>query len=240
MPRVHHVKRAQKPNRVVTQEDIDRAKSGEDPEAASYYWWAFRYGGKRMSKKRPRQSQLTQSKWSQVYEAQEQISDSGDVSDLKDAIENAISVLEEVGGEYEEAAEQFGGGGDNQERADFAEELKSELDEYLDKCQEEVDCPDCDGGRQECSECHGSGNTECAHCDGSGDSTDEEDEPDDCTECDGGTIDCESCEGDGDLECGSCGGSGTFELHEAPQETQEEKFEEIKSEVEGLDWDLPC
>ena len=37
MPRVHHVKSARKDNPV--------AKKGE-----SYYWWKFRYGGKRYSK----------------------------------------------------------------------------------------------------------------------------------------------------------------------------------------------
>lgn len=48
MPRVTHVKKARKDNPV--------CKKGE-----SYYWWKFRYGGKRFSLTRPRASQLTQS-----------------------------------------------------------------------------------------------------------------------------------------------------------------------------------
>ncbi len=48
MPRVTHVKKARKDNPV--------CKAGE-----SYYWWKFRYGGKRYSLTRPRPSQLTQS-----------------------------------------------------------------------------------------------------------------------------------------------------------------------------------
>lgn len=48
MPRVHFVKKARKDNPAVD--------AGE-----SYYWWKFRYQGKRYSKTRPRRSQLTQS-----------------------------------------------------------------------------------------------------------------------------------------------------------------------------------
>jgi len=48
VPRVHFVKKARKDNPAV--------KAGE-----SYYWWKFRYGGKRYSKIRPKPWQLTQS-----------------------------------------------------------------------------------------------------------------------------------------------------------------------------------
>jgi hypothetical protein len=48
MPRLHYVRRARKKNPV--------ADVGE-----SYYWWKFRFGGKRYSKERPKRSQLTQS-----------------------------------------------------------------------------------------------------------------------------------------------------------------------------------
>jgi uncharacterized protein YukE len=100
MPRVHFVKKARKDNPV--------AKKGE-----SYYWWKFRYGGKRFSKTMPRQSQLTNSdKLSRLYEAQEMVEDapSPDIdmspdalSDLASAIEDAKSQVEEVKDEYQES-----------------------------------------------------------------------------------------------------------------------------------------
>jgi hypothetical protein len=60
MPRVNFVKKARK---AIPSSGI---KVGD-----SYYWWKFRYGGKFVSKERPRQSQLTQSKLSGVYAAEE-------------------------------------------------------------------------------------------------------------------------------------------------------------------------
>lgn len=63
MPRVHHVKKARKDNPV--------AKKGE-----SYYWWKFRYGGKRFSKTPPKQSQLTQSPYyAALYDMQDEIAE---------------------------------------------------------------------------------------------------------------------------------------------------------------------
>lgn len=56
MPRVHHVMKARK------------AQPHAGIEAGDeYYWWKFRYGGKRVSKTYPRRSALTQS---QYYAAQ--------------------------------------------------------------------------------------------------------------------------------------------------------------------------
>lgn len=54
MARAHFVKKARKDNPVV--------KAGE-----SYYWWKFRHSGKKYSKTRPRQSQLTQSEFMGTY-----------------------------------------------------------------------------------------------------------------------------------------------------------------------------
>lgn len=80
MPRVTHVKKAQKdyPNYGI--------KKG-DP----YYWWKFRHGGKIMSKTRPRPSQLTQSNFlSQAYEIQEDLADfewGDDLQEIRDRVE---------------------------------------------------------------------------------------------------------------------------------------------------------
>lgn len=59
MPRVTHVKSARKDNSI--------CKKGE-----SYYWWKFRYGGKRLSLTSPSRSQLTQSSFLQgLYDLQD-------------------------------------------------------------------------------------------------------------------------------------------------------------------------
>ena len=86
MPRVHFVQKARKDNPAV--------KAGE-----SYYWWKFRYGGKRYSATRPRQSQLTQSPYfGTVYSLMEEIEDTsvmdeGDLESLRDSIQSQIEDL---------------------------------------------------------------------------------------------------------------------------------------------------
>lgn len=86
MPRVTFVKSARKDNPV--------AKKGE-----SYYWWKFRYGGKRYSKTRPRQSQLTQSAYfGTVYSLQEEVEDApvleaADIESLRDSIQSQVEDL---------------------------------------------------------------------------------------------------------------------------------------------------
>lgn len=63
MARANFVKKARKDNSVV--------KAGE-----SYWWWSFRFGGKHLSKDRPRPSQLTQSEFmSQILAIGEEIED---------------------------------------------------------------------------------------------------------------------------------------------------------------------
>jgi len=92
MPRVHHVKKARKDNPV--------CKKGE-----SYYWWKFRYGGKRFSKTYPKSSELTQSEFlSQVYELNERIEDLDvdNIKDLKFEIEDIAGEYRQLGEEQEE------------------------------------------------------------------------------------------------------------------------------------------
>ena len=88
MPRVTHVKAARKDNPV--------CKKGE-----SYYWWKFRYGGKRYSLTRPRASQLTQSAYyGAVRGLIEMIEDAGTPED-NDALttlrDEAVSEVENIG-----------------------------------------------------------------------------------------------------------------------------------------------
>lgn len=105
----------------------------------TYYTWSFRYGGTYKSLKRPRPSQLTQSKWSAVYAAQEAIEDCdrNDKDSVHDAIEQAASDVRDVASEYNDAAEAMGGAGEqNQERAGHLEELADELDRIADEVDE--------------------------------------------------------------------------------------------------------
>ena len=136
MPRVHYIKKALKDNSAV--------KKGEP-----YYWWKFRYGGKRKSATRPRPSQLTQSKYSEVLAAQEAIEDAADYDMLKEAIESASQVCNDTAEEYSEAAESFASQGSNQERADHLWELASGLESV--DFEDDIECPYCDA--EGCKKC---------------------------------------------------------------------------------------
>lgn len=76
-----------------------------------YFWWKFPYGGKRMSKTRPRRSQLTQSEFfGSMYDAEDSIGDSVeefrsdkiDFEDLASALESVASDVREAGEQCEE------------------------------------------------------------------------------------------------------------------------------------------
>ncbi|MCH9712694.1 MAG: hypothetical protein K0U20_08740 [Proteobacteria bacterium] len=98
MPRVHHVKKARKDNPV--------CKKGE-----SYYWASFKTGPRSSTKRywltRPKQSQLTLSKMSGVYAADEAIDETirADMTgeDISSAIQDVITSVEEVRDEYQES-----------------------------------------------------------------------------------------------------------------------------------------
>lgn len=134
MPRVHRVERARKP-----------IPSAGIEVGDSYFWWKFRYGGRRVSKKRPKPSQLTQSKLAEVYEAQEvseeEIAGFDDLEEIARSVQSVGEVARQVSEEYAEAAEIFGGQGENAERAELLEGWADELDEF--EC-EEFFPEDCD------------------------------------------------------------------------------------------------
>lgn len=129
MPRVTFVKSARKDNPV--------CKKGE-----SYYWWKFRYGGKRFSLTRPRQSQLTQSAYyGTLYSMQEGIEDYeldsyDDFETLKDDISGQI---QDLSSETQDSLDnmpdqlQYSPTGELlQERIDALDGAESELD-YIDE-----------------------------------------------------------------------------------------------------------
>lgn len=125
MPRVHFVKKARKDNPV--------CQAGE-----SYYWWKFRYGGKRYSLTRPRPSQLTQSEYlGQVYEMAEEIEDyvAEDATDLEGLRDDISSRLQDLGSEQSDkrynmpdALQDSDSGMLLEEREQACESAASELD----------------------------------------------------------------------------------------------------------------
>ena len=141
MPRVTFVKAARKDNPV--------AKKGE-----SYYWWKFRYGGKRYSLTRPRPSQLTQSAYyGTVRSLIEQIEDT-DLADNDDFVslrDDIASQLQELGQETQSSLDnmpdslQYSPTGEMlQERIDACESAESDIDsiDELDDEPEETDYDD--------------------------------------------------------------------------------------------------
>lgn len=124
MPRVTHVKSARKDNPV--------CKKGE-----SYYWWKFRYGGKRYSLTRPRQSQLTQSAYfGTVYSTQEMIEDwTGEADDWEGLVDEVRDAVTELRDETQDSLDnmpeqlQYSPTGELlQERVDALDSVESELD----------------------------------------------------------------------------------------------------------------
>lgn len=130
MPRVNRV------NKAAASKRPRICKCGQPIEPGQpYYWWKFRFGGKRyqhMACGYPRQSQLTQSAMGEIYAAQEAIEDLGTDASWEDKA-NALSELAEVAAQvrdqYQEAGEQFNYSGTNQERYEELDPWVSELEE---------------------------------------------------------------------------------------------------------------
>ena len=137
MPRVH--------TKMARPSTKDRQCSkGDGPiiPGERYHTWSFRYGGTYYRHERcgyPPQSQLTQSKMSGVYAAQEDARTALDVlSDPKTADEDAQAILEELAGvvtdvanEYQESAEAMGAAGEEMEsKADELEAYADELNNW--------------------------------------------------------------------------------------------------------------
>lgn len=172
MPRVTHVKSARKDNPV--------CKKGE-----SYYWWKFRYGGKRYSLTRPRPSQLTQSAYySTVRGLVEQIDDANptDWDELEALRDEIRDELENLGQESQDSLDnmpdalQYSPTGELlQERIDACENAQSELEGIEEFDEEEPDRDDFEGEEEECSDCGGRGyedeeepDEKCLNCSGNG------------------------------------------------------------------------
>lgn len=135
MPRVYHVKKARKDNPV--------CKKGE-----SYYWWKFRFGGKRYSLTPPKPSQLTQSEFlGTLYDIEDSFNTAEDLDGLKSIQEEVEMLRDETEEKLENMPDslQYSPTGELlQERIDFCDELISEFDnieedESLDEIKERFD-----------------------------------------------------------------------------------------------------
>ncbi len=116
MPRVTHVRKAQKDNPV--------CKKGE-----SYYWWKFRHGGKKYSLTYPKQSQLTQSQYlSVIYDCSDTWGEMEDPTGLDVSFstrESLPGTLEHIANTMESVAENL------RELVDQYEESASNMEEYF-------------------------------------------------------------------------------------------------------------
>lgn len=130
MPKVHYVKAARKSNPV--------ANVGE-----SYYWWKFRYGGKKYSKTPPKPSKLTQSDFlSQYYGIQEgvEVQSFDSVDDFDIYKEELIGELETLRDEQEEKFENMPESLQGGSTGDLIQGRIEGLEEWLDSIgQIEVD-----------------------------------------------------------------------------------------------------
>lgn len=134
MPRVHFVKKARKDNPV--------AKAGE-----SYYWWAFRYGGKHFSKTYPKGSQLTQSAYlSSLLSISEGLAEhsgfdveSGTLAEAQSNIASEISALaEEIADELQQALDECQASLDNMPEGLQEGEVGQLLQARIDACEEAI------------------------------------------------------------------------------------------------------
>jgi hypothetical protein len=155
MPKINYVKKARKPNSVVTQDDINRANSGEEG-AASYYWWAMKtaYSSvKRLSKTKPRPSQTTLSDfYSAVYGLQEEVEDAEiGFDDCESFAQDIAERIREIGGECREKFDnlpegfQQGSSGELlEERAEACESAADEIEGVTVPCEDDFDGDDND------------------------------------------------------------------------------------------------
>jgi len=128
MPRVNKVEHARK--------DYPEygIKKGE-----AYFWWKFRFGGKRVSKTYPKPSQLTQSEFlSTIYDINERLEQfaASSPSDAREQIDELASELRDIASEQEdklnnmpEGLQQGSTGELLQGRADACEDLASNLEQ---------------------------------------------------------------------------------------------------------------
>lgn len=123
-------------NRAGRERSCNRCGNKIEP-GQKYRTWSFRYGGtyfRCTDCPAPRPSELTQSIMSEVYaaveNAEDQLPGAESVADIRGLVEEVEQAAQEVADQYREAAEPFGGAGENAERADELEGWVSELQNF--------------------------------------------------------------------------------------------------------------
>lgn len=129
MARVHFVKKARK------NYPHDGIKKGE-----SYYWWAFRYGGKHKSKTMPKQSQLTGSEFlSTVYSFQEELEEgtfeatAEGLEEAKDERDRIVDELRSLADEQTEKRDNMPEGLQYSETGTLLEDRENYCNEFADE-----------------------------------------------------------------------------------------------------------
>jgi hypothetical protein len=169
MPRVRSYKTVKRPGGKPPH-TCDKCGKPIEP-GTQRYEWKFRYGGtyrRHTTCGMPRPSELTHSNKADLYAAQEAISDAmgnhpsttDDFPAYAEAIaqtlRDAAEVARDTGSIYEQAAEPFGGQGENQERYEACEQWADELENAADEVEsvavedvERDDYPEGDDGTDE-------------------------------------------------------------------------------------------
>jgi len=149
MPKLNFVKKAR--NNIYSEgtEDkktgkVDRSRPADKDDELivakgdSYYWWKFRFGGKRISKNKPRRSQLTQSEfYSTLYDLEDSVNDAGsDQESVAEALSSAADEVRSLGEEQSskrdnmpESLQDSDTGSLLEERASECERLADELEQ---------------------------------------------------------------------------------------------------------------
>ena len=97
----------------------------------SYWWWKFRYGDKRVSKTKPRRSQLTQSDfYGAMYDWEDQVAEmtGTQISDLEEASDQLHSIADEVESFGQEQADKISNMPDSLQQSPTAEMLQGRAD----------------------------------------------------------------------------------------------------------------
>ena len=119
MAKVHFVKSSRK--------EYKDSFTGETISVGeSYYWWAFRFQPRKVSKAPPKPSQLTQSEfWQTVYGIQEEIEDMVANDTMADQLDTVKGEIESL---RDETDEKLGNMPDNLQNSQTSELLQSRVD----------------------------------------------------------------------------------------------------------------
>ena len=137
MPRVHCVTK-NKHGKMVT---CNTCQQVIEP-GQKYYWWAFRYGGKRTRciNHAPRTSDFTQSKMSGAYAAiegaQDELGECTSPHDMPPILEACADSIDEVASEYQDSLDNMP---ENFQQGSTGEEIQEKIDglnEFAEACRQ--------------------------------------------------------------------------------------------------------